>query len=102
MDLFLNFENILHEMTKINTLVAVILGDFNAKCITWCNSDKNMLKGTLIYCLTSCPGFRQLIQEPTHKILNSASFIDMTFTSHPNLVFDCGVCSFLHPTVIIR
>ena len=75
-------------MTKFKTLFTVMLGDFNAKFKTWCASDNNMPEGTRLKSLTSCLGFQQLIAKPTHTLQNSASCIDLIFTSQPNLVLD--------------
>ena len=38
-----------------------------------------------------------MIKEPTHILNTSSSYIDLIFTSLPNLIFDSGVHSSLHP-----
>ena len=41
-------------------------------------------------------GLKQLIQEPTHILSDSSPYIDLIFTSQPNLVMESGVYSSLH------
>lgn len=53
----LNFANVLRQMTKLNTLFTIILGEFNAKWKIWWASDKNMLEGARPESLTSCLRF---------------------------------------------
>ena len=46
---------------------------------------------------TSQFGLHQIINEPTHILQNSASCIDLIFTSQPNLSVKLGTQSSLHP-----
>ena len=48
------------------------------------------------YC-TSQFGLCQLINEPTDLLENSSSYIDLIFTSQPNLVVESGVHQSLYP-----
>ena len=53
-------------------------------------------EGTNIEALTSYHGFEQVINEPTHILSNSASYIDLIFTDKPNLIMESGVFPSLH------
>ena len=46
--------------------------------------------------VTSQFGLEQIIKEPTHIIGDSSSFIDLTFTTQPNLIVKSGIHSWLH------
>ena len=50
---------------------------------------------TKIDCLASEYDLKQVINEPTNLLENSSSYIDLIFTSQPNLV-DAGVHPSLH------
>ena len=63
-----------------------------------CKNDTTSREGSMIDAVTSNYGLRQLIQKPTHTLNSSSSYIDLIFTSQPNLVLESGVHSFLHPT----
>ena len=52
--------------------------------------------------ITSSYGLNQLIQEPTHILNSSSSFIDLIFTSQPNLVVESGILSSFHQIVFAR
>ena len=58
--------------------------------------DKTTAEGTHLEALTSLHNFDQLISEPTHKLSNSSSCIDLIFTCQPNLVGNCGTHSTLN------
>ena len=68
-----------------------VLGGFNAKSSNCCKNDINSHESSMIDAATSNYGLHPLIQEPTHIINSSSSCIDLTFTSHPNLVMESGV-----------
>ena len=74
----------------------VILGEFNAISSNWYKHDKTSYEGSKIEAITSQFGLKQLIQEPTHILSNLSSYIDLVFTSQPNLVMESGVHSSLH------
>ena len=63
----------------------VTLGNFNRKSWNWYKHEK-----------TSQFELQQLIQEPTHLLLNLTFCIDLIFTSQPSLVMDLEVHSSLH------
>ena len=75
-----------------------VLGDFNAKSNNWCKNDITSHEGSMIDAVTSNYGLHQLIQEPTHILNFSSSWIDLIFTSQPNFVLESGAYSSLHPT----
>ena len=52
-------------------------------------------EGTKIDCLAPEYDLKQVINEPTNLPENSSSYIDLIFTSQPNLV-DAGVYPSLH------
>ena len=62
----------------------------------WFKVDKTSYGGSKIDAKTSQFGLQQLINEPTHLVADSSSFIDLKFTSQPNLVIKSGVHSPLH------
>ena len=71
---------------------SIILGDFNAKLKSWCNSE-----GTKIDAVTPLYGIQQLISKPTHLLPNSSSCIDLIFIDQLSLAVDCETHPSLHP-----
>ena len=61
----------------------VILGDFNARSSRWWLNDFTNPNSTLIDTLTTTHGFKQLISDATHILLQSLSCIDLIFTDQP-------------------
>ena len=65
--------------------------------------DSTDIERSNIDILTPTFGFPQIISVATHILNNSSSFIDLIFTTPPNLVAESGVHSFLrancHPPV---
>ena len=57
---------------------------------------KQVSKGNTIENVTSQLGLHQLINEPTHILLNSFLCIDLIFTSQSNMVIESGVHSSFH------
>ena len=80
-----------------NPFLTVISCYFNAKTILWCNSEITTYDGSKIDGVTSQSGLEQIIKEPMHIFGDSSSFIDLIFTTKPNLVTESGVHSWLHP-----
>ena len=76
--------------------MTVVLGDFNAKSNNWCKADVTSLEGSKIDTITSSYALNQLIQEPTHILNSSSSYIDLMFTSPPNLDMESGIHLSLH------
>ena len=92
-----NFEFLLGYIANRNPFLRIIIGDFNARSNSWCSSDKTTYEGKKLESLTSQCGFKQVISDPTHILESSSSYIDLIFTSQPNLIMNSGVHSSLHP-----
>ena len=58
---------------------------------------KTTASGTIFEIITSHYGITQIINEPTHKLEDASSCVDLIFTSQPNMILDSGVHSSLHP-----
>ena len=91
-----DFDELLSKTASSNSLFTIILDDVNATSSTWWKEDKTTTEGTHLEALTSLHNFDQLISEPTHKLSNSSSCIDLIFTCQPNLVGNCGTHSTLN------
>ena len=91
-----NFELNLDKIANKNSYLIVILGDFNAKSSNWYKHDTTTYEGSKIDATTSQFDLKQLIQEPTHILTDSSSFIDLIFTFQPNLIMESGVHSSLY------
>ena len=63
----------------------------------WYQNDIETFEGCNIDIATSQFGSSQIIKQTTEILSNSASSIDLTFTSQPNLVIYSGVHQSLHP-----
>ena len=85
-----DFDEVLSKTASSSSLFTIILGDFNAKSLSWWKKDKTTAEGTHLEALTSLHNFHQLISEPTHLLPQSNSCIDLIFTDQPNLVVNCG------------
>ena len=88
----LNLENLVQR----NLFLVVAIRDFNAKSSNRFCKDKTNFEGDAIENLTSLFGLQQVIKEPTYILDTSSSFIDLIFTSQPNLIIESGVHSSLH------
>ena len=84
-------------VSKKNSFLIVILGDFNAKLSQWHDKDSSTSEGISIENITSQFGLHQIINELTHILENSSSCIDLNFTSQPNLSVESGTQPSLHP-----
>ena len=73
-----------------------VLGDFNVQSNLWYKNDKATNEGLKIDSFISHFGLHQLMNEPTHLTRNTSSYIDLIFTSQPNLVMESGIHSSLH------
>ena len=91
-----NFEFLLDYIANRKSFVSIIIGDFNARSNNWCSSDKTTYEGKKRESLTSQCGFKQVLGDRTHILESSLSYIDLIFTSQPNLVMNSGVHSSLH------
>ena len=92
-----NFEMTLETLAHKGSFLTKIIGNFNAKSCNWYSHDKTSFEGSTIEIIISQFGLHQLINEPTHLLLNSSSCIDLIFTSQPNIVVESGVHPSLHP-----
>ena len=88
----LNLEHIANK----SPFLIVVFGDFNARLQGWYQNDITTFEGCTIDIATSQVSLNQIIKEPTHILSNSASCIDLIFTSQPNLVMHTGVHLSLH------
>ena len=96
------FEDILSRVLFSKSQFTVVLGDFNARSLTWWSNGITNLNGTLTDSLTTTHGFKQLISDATHLLPASMSCIDLVFTDQPNYVIDCGTHPSLHKIVITK
>ena len=81
-----NFELTLDTLAQKNPFLMVALGDFNAKSSNWYNKDITSNEGRNIEAVTSQNDLNQEINEPTHVLNSSPSWIDLIFNSQPNLL----------------
>ena len=58
---------------------------------------KTNFEGSTIESISSQFGLYGLTNEPTHLLQNSSSYIDIIFTSQPNIVVESGFHPSLHP-----
>ena len=91
-----NLELILDKIFETNPFLVIALGYFNTKLSQWYKNDKTTNEGSKTANRTSQYGIKQVINQPTHILNNSASCIDLLFKSQPNLVMESGVHSSLH------
>ena len=91
-NLELNLELIFNK----NPYMSTDFGDFNAKSHYWYKGDKTTASVSELEIMGSNYGFTQIINEPTHKIEDSSSCIDLDFISQTNMVLDGGVHSSVH------
>ena len=71
--------------------IAIYIGNFNARNSEWWNGDSTNLQGTELAELAAQYSLNQIIDCPTHILCNSASCIDLIFTTKTNFVADSGV-----------
>ena len=87
----------LETLKQTNPFLTVVIGDFNAKSKHWYSRDSTNFKGITIKNVTSKFGLSQIIKEATHILESSFSWIDLIFTTQPNVVVESGVHPSLHP-----
>ena len=86
------FEVNLDKIHEENQFMISALDDFSEN---WCKNDTSSPEGSMLDAVTSNYGLHQLTQEPTHIRNSSFSFIDLIFTSQPNLVMESGARVFI-------
>ena len=62
----LNFEQLLDDVSQCRPSLSIIIGDFNARSVSWWSNDINTTEGLKLSSMSSSVGFTQLINEPTH------------------------------------
>ena len=95
-----NLELNLDTIATKNPYLMIILSDFNAKSSNWYKHDKTTYEGFEIEAIKCQFRLKRLIQEPTHILSNSSSWIYLVFTSKPSLIMESGVYSSLHEIAI--
>ena len=91
-----NFELALDKIHKNNPFMTFVLADFNAKSKNWCKADITSFEGSMIDVTASSCGMNRRIQEQTHILHSSSSYIDLIFTLQPNLVMESEIHSSFH------
>ena len=91
-----NLEKLLSNISSTNPHFILMVGDSNAKLISWSSNDTKTAESAQLNYLTSLYGMEQVITEPTHILEYSSSCIDLIFSNKPNLITDSGVHLTLH------
>ena len=87
---------VLELLVQKNHFLFTAISDFDAKSSNWYNKDKTSFERNTIENVTSHLGLHQIINEPTHILLNSSSGIGLIFTYQPSIVTESGIRSSLH------
>ena len=95
------FGRTLDSLTQNNFFLLVVIGYFNAKLPNWRENNQNKFEGDKFEHITSQFGSIQIIDDPTYILDSSSSYIDLIFTSQPDLVIESVVHHYIK-TVIIR
>ena len=80
-----NSEITLDLVSKKNPFLHVVLGDFNAKLGQRYDKDSSTYEEISVENIMLQFGLHQIINEPKYILENSSSWIDLIFTSQPNL-----------------
>ena len=91
------WEETIININDCSPTIAIYIGDFNARNSEWWNGDSTNLQGTELAELAAQYSLNQIIDGPTHILPNSASCIDLIFTTETNFVTDSGVLPSLFP-----
>ena len=81
----------LDSLSNNNPVVTAMIDDFNVKLSSWNLNDITSFKGSQTEFHASQFAMSQRIKELTHISDNSRSYIDLIFTSQPNIIMDSGV-----------
>ena len=84
------------DTTSSNSLLIIVLSDFNETSLFWWNRGKTTIEGTRLESLIIKHVFHQLISQPTHLLLQTSFWFDLIFTDQPNLIVDGGDHPSLH------
>ena len=90
-----NLEKNLDRLFQNNTFLVAVIGDFSFKSSNWYYHDKSISEGNAVDTITKQFSINQIINETTHILDNSSTYIDLIFTSQANLII--GVHRSLHP-----
>ena len=82
-------------VSATNSFLIVAIGDFNVEFSNWYTGDATTFEGSKIETITSHIRLQQIIYEPTHIQEKSVSYINLIFSSQPNLVMSLGIHSSL-------
>ena len=77
--------------------IAIYIGDFNARNSEWWNGNSTNLQGPDLAELTAQYSLNQIIDGPAHILPDSASCIDLIFTTETNFFTNSGVLPLLFP-----
>ena len=91
-----NLKITLDKLALNNPFMLVVIADLNAQSKNWYPLDRTTYEGDIIETITSHFCLHRLIHDPTHIFGESSSYIDLIFTSQPNMVVNSGVHSSLH------
>ena len=90
-----NLEKNLDRLFQNNTFLVAVIGDFSFKSSNWYYHDNSISEGNAVDTITKQFSINQIINETTHILGNSSTYIDLIFTSQANLII--GVHRSLHP-----
>ena len=90
-----DWEQTIININSNNPYISIYVGDFNARNTNWWEGDIDNSQGLDLDDISCYHGLQQMINGPTHIIPNSASCIDLLFTSQPNLIAESGIHSSL-------
>ena len=85
------WEETIININNCSPTMSVCIGDFNARNSNWWPEDTTNSQGIDLEELSSQYGLHQIIDKPTHILSDSASCIDLIFTSSPNCISKSGV-----------
>ena len=91
------WEETIININDCSPTIAMYIGDFNARNSEWWNGDSTNLQGTELAELAAQYNLNQAIDGPTHILPNSASCIDLIFTTETNFVTNSRVLPSLFP-----
>ena len=92
------WEGTIININDCSPTIAMNIGHFNARNSEWWIGDSTNLQGTELAELVAQNSLNQIIDGPTHILPNSASCIDLIFTTETNFVTDPRVL----PSLFLR
>ena len=72
-----NLDLLLSNINDNHPTCSILIGDFNAKSLKRCNSDKSNRAGIELDNITNSAGYSQLINKSTHFVNKTSSCIDL-------------------------